>query len=194
MGLLLTQQQLSTLRLKKLLLFLASHLRIGRRRVYEPALVVIWKAGEHSQPPLKMTFVTIMWTLVVKLGSVRDPVHSTREALWPAGGDNFFYCRISISSPIHQGYLVKSQVLIDTGASVSIFSHSPAKGEFPSNDLKLVSADGSAIKSYGSCILPVRLEGRHITWSFVLAAVDRPILGPDFLVLIILWLTSPIDS
>ena len=136
MGLLLTQQQLSTLRLKKLLLFLASHLRIGRRRVYEPALVVIWKAGEHSQPPLKMTFVTIMWTLVVKLGSVRDPVHSTREALWPAGGDNFFYCRISISSPIHQGYLVKSQVLIDTGASVSIFSHSPAKG----NSLPMTSS------------------------------------------------------
>lgn len=71
--------------------------------------------------------------------------------------------------------------LIDTGASVSVFPHSPAKGEFPSNDLKLVSADGSAIKSYGSRTLPVRLGGRHFTWSFVLAAVDRPILGADFL-------------
>ena len=84
MGLLLTQQQLSTLRLKKLLLFLASHLndtdlRIGRRRVDEPALVVIRKAEEHSHPLLKMNFVTIMRTLVVKLGSVRDPVLSTRE-------------------------------------------------------------------------------------------------------------------
>ncbi len=71
--------------------------------------------------------------------------------------------------------------LIDTGASVSVFPHSPAKGEFLSNDLKLVSADGSAIKSYGSRTLPVRLGGRHFTWSFVLAAVDRPILGADFL-------------
>ncbi len=84
MGFLLIQQQLLTLRLKKLLLFLASHLndtdlRIGRRRVYEPALVVIQKAGEHSHPPLKMVFVTIMRTLAVKLGSVKDPVHSTRE-------------------------------------------------------------------------------------------------------------------
>ena len=69
--------------------------------------------------------------------------------------------------------LSNCKFLIDTGASVSVFPHSPAKGEFPSNDLKLVSADGSAIKSYGSRILPVRLEGRHITWSFVLAAVDR---------------------
>ena len=67
--------------------------------------------------------------------------------------------------------------LIDTGASVSVFPHSPAKGEFPSNDLKLVSA----IKSYGSRTLPVRLGGRHFTWSFVLAAVDRPILGAVFL-------------
>ena len=67
--------------------------------------------------------------------------------------------------------------LIDTGASVSVFPHSPGKGEFPFNDLKLVSADGSAIKSYGSPTVPVRLGGRHFTWSFVLAAVDRPILG-----------------
>jgi len=77
--------------------------------------------------------------------------------------------------------LSNRKFLIDTGASVSVFPHSPAKGEFPSNDLKLVSADGSAIKSYGSRTLPVRLGGRHFTWSFVLAAVDRPILGADFL-------------
>ena len=42
-------------------------------------------------------------------------------------------------------------------------------------------ADGNPVKAWGSRILPLQFGNRRFQFSFLLAAVDRPILGADFL-------------
>ena len=42
-------------------------------------------------------------------------------------------------------------------------------------------ADGNPVKAWGSRILPLQFGNRRFQFSFLLAAVDRPILGAYFL-------------
>jgi hypothetical protein len=46
----------------------------------------------------------------------------------------------------------------------------------------LSAADGNVIRSWGERTLPLQFSGRRFEWTFILADVDRPILGSDFLV------------
>merc|ERR1712074_356811 len=72
--------------------------------------------------------------------------------------------------------------LVDTGASISVFPHrSPVTAAAP-----LRAAGGQPIQSWGTRTLPLSFSsstgGTHrFDWEFTLAAVDRPILGADFL-------------
>ena len=68
--------------------------------------------------------------------------------------------------------------LVDTGASTSLFPHQSAA---PTNRRTLRQADGSALPSWGRRKFALRFGGRQFSFSFLLAAVDRPILGVDFL-------------
>ena len=68
--------------------------------------------------------------------------------------------------------------LVDTGAAISVLPYSSTA---PCSNLSLVSADGSAIKSWDKRTLPLKFGNRRFSWSFRLAAVDRPIIGFDFL-------------
>ena len=67
---------------------------------------------------------------------------------------------------------------MDTGASISVFPHISS---LPGSKLNLVSADGSAIRSWRKKKLNLQFGKRHFYWTFTLANVDRPILGADIL-------------
>ena len=68
--------------------------------------------------------------------------------------------------------------LVDTGAAASVFPH---RSDSPPSDLRLTAANGKGIASWGSRTLLLRFDSKRYEWPFLLAAVDRPILGADFL-------------
>ena len=68
--------------------------------------------------------------------------------------------------------------LVDTGASISLFPHQSAG---PAGPRRLKQADGSALPSWGRRRFVLQFGGRRFSFKFLLAAVDRPILGIDFL-------------
>jgi hypothetical protein len=68
--------------------------------------------------------------------------------------------------------------LVDTGASCSMVPfHSSSLPSGP----RLYSADGSPVDTWGSKELQLFFSGHQFRYSFLLAAVDKPILGADFL-------------
>jgi RNase H-like domain found in reverse transcriptase/Reverse transcriptase (RNA-dependent DNA polymerase)/Integrase zinc binding domain/Integrase core domain len=72
----------------------------------------------------------------------------------------------------------KSNFLVDTGASRSVLPYSSSA--FPSGPL-LYAANGVRIKTWGLRELKLSFAGHQFIFSFILAAVDKPILGADFL-------------
>ena len=68
--------------------------------------------------------------------------------------------------------------LVDTGATVSVFPHNSAE---TCSDLKLVTADGSSIRSWGVRSIILTIGVHRFVWPFRLASFNRPILGADFL-------------
>ena len=74
--------------------------------------------------------------------------------------------------------LSNRRFLVDTGAAVSVFPHSSTE---PSSGLPLTAANGNKISSWGTRTIPLRFGKRSFEWTFLLAAVDRPILGADWL-------------
>ena len=68
--------------------------------------------------------------------------------------------------------------MVDTGASRSVLPHSSSA---PSSGPRLVGADGGHIPSWGRRTVALRFGDRRFDWPFLLAAVDQPILGLDFL-------------
>jgi len=77
-----------------------------------------------------------------------------------------------------QDVLSNRNFLVDTGASRSVFPHhSSAAPTGP----RLLMADGRPTKAWGSRTLPLQFGNRRFQFSFLLADVDRPILGADFL-------------
>jgi hypothetical protein len=70
-----------------------------------------------------------------------------------------------------------SNFLVDTGASRSVIPYSSSA--FPSGPL-LYAANGVRIKTWGLRELKLSFAGHPFTFSFILAAVDKPILGADF--------------
>ena len=74
--------------------------------------------------------------------------------------------------------LSNRRFLVDTGAAVSVFPHSSME---PSSGLPLTAANGNKISSWGTRTIPLRFGKRSFEWTFLLAAVDRPILGADWL-------------
>ena len=77
-----------------------------------------------------------------------------------------------------QDTLSNREFLVDTGASRSVFPHHSSA--VPSGP-RLLMADGRPTKAWGSRTLPLQFGNRRFEFPFLLAAVDRPILGADFL-------------
>ena len=69
--------------------------------------------------------------------------------------------------------------LVDTGAQVSVFPAS-AQDRRGQKTEPLVAANGSQIDTFGKRTISFDLGFRKFQWSFVLANVNRPMLGADF--------------
>ena len=77
----------------------------------------------------------------------------------------------------------KCRYLIDTGAAVSVLPKSCANGISGADSLPLVAANNSTIKTHGNCkrVVDVGLK-REYPWTFIVADVQQPIIGADFLI------------
>ena len=71
--------------------------------------------------------------------------------------------------------------LVDTGSEVSALPASHLERRTNANGRKLSAANGSSISTYGSRHLSLRLGEGIFSWSFIIADVERPLLGADFL-------------
>ena len=71
------------------------------------------------------------------------------------------------------------KLLVDTGAQISVFPASALERRRPKTE-PLVATNGSKIDTFGSRAISLDLGFRKFTWSFVLADVNRPMLGADF--------------
>lgn len=71
--------------------------------------------------------------------------------------------------------------LIDTGAQVSVIPKSMCKD--PKKDMLVLSAaNGASIETFGLKELTLDLgTGKHFQYKFIIASVDNPIIGADFL-------------
>ena len=71
--------------------------------------------------------------------------------------------------------------LIDTGADISILPASSRDIKNLQQTRLLPAPDGKSIPSFGTRLFFFVLESTKYSWSFIIAAVKRPILGADFL-------------
>ena len=77
----------------------------------------------------------------------------------------------------------KCRFLIDTGAAVSVLPKSCANEISDAGSLPLVAANNSTLHTYGTCkrVVDVGLK-REYPWTFIVADVQQPIIGADFLI------------
>ena len=77
----------------------------------------------------------------------------------------------------------KCKYLIDTGAAVSVLPKSCANKISDADCLPLVVANNTTINTYGTSkrVVDVGLK-RDYTWNFIVADVQQPIIGADFLI------------
>ncbi|KAL1446948.1 hypothetical protein WDU94_003629 [Cyamophila willieti] len=70
--------------------------------------------------------------------------------------------------------------LIDSGADICVVPPSKHEKQKPT-DRQLFAANGSVIKTYGTKTLEVDLNFKKCVWPFVIAEVQGPIIGADFI-------------
>ncbi|CAK9814710.1 Transposon Ty3-I Gag-Pol polyprotein [Anthophora quadrimaculata] len=72
--------------------------------------------------------------------------------------------------------------LIDTGADISVLPlRSATRGSAPT-DFRIYAANGTAIETYGTTKITLNLGLRRpFSWEFIVAKVQQPIIGADFL-------------
>lgn len=75
----------------------------------------------------------------------------------------------------------KQSYLIDTGADISVIPPTGTEKRRPAS-VKLYAANGSVIATYGEKTITLDLGlRRKFVWLFIIADVNRPIIGADFL-------------
>lgn len=75
--------------------------------------------------------------------------------------------------------LTNCDFLVDTGSSRSVFPHHLSAT--PTGH-RLLMADDRPIKAWGSRVLPLQFVNHCFQFPFLLASVDQPTLGADYLV------------
>ena len=70
------------------------------------------------------------------------------------------------------------KLLVDTGAQVSVFSVTPQRHRQKTEPL--IASNGSTIDTFSTKTIQLDLGFRKFKWPFVLANVNRPMLGADF--------------
>ena len=75
-----------------------------------------------------------------------------------------------------------TQFLVDTGSEVSVISPTPADRHCQLDKLTLTAVNNTPICTYGKRFLNLNLGLRHpLPWIFVIAEVQKAIIGADFL-------------
>ena len=107
-------------------------------------------------------------------GSVGTPGDSTQPTI------------SSLSSPHRQeGALsvycrrLRRSFLVDSGADVSVFPASASQRKSPSS-MSLSAANGTSIQTFGRRNIFLSLPGLSVVHEFLLADIQKPILGSDF--------------
>lgn len=76
----------------------------------------------------------------------------------------------------------KKRFLIDTGAEVSVYPRSLLGHRRIKTSYQLFAANGTPIATYGMLSLTLNLHlRRNFDWNFIIADIDQPIIGIDFL-------------
>lgn len=82
----------------------------------------------------------------------------------------------------------KISFLVDTGAEVCVFPRNRIHGPANKDTYELVAANGSRIATYDTTLVSLDLALRRaMKWRFIIADVDTPIIGVDFLRHYELW-------
>ena len=87
--------------------------------------------------------------------------------------------------------MTKWRFLVDKGAEVSVVPVTGLESRTVKSGPVLLAANGSKIKSFGTRKLILHFNSYH--WEFVVAQVNKPLLGADFLranKLLVDWLIS----
>jgi len=71
--------------------------------------------------------------------------------------------------------------IVDTGAEVSVLPATAADKRFCTAGPPLTAANGSTIPTYGKHTIRLHLCNQVYEWPFLVATVERPLLGADFL-------------
>ena len=71
--------------------------------------------------------------------------------------------------------------LVDTGAQVSVVPATPADRDRKTPSASLRAANGSVIHTYGAVSTTLQFHGRRFPATLVIANVQRPLLGADFI-------------
>ena len=91
--------------------------------------------------------------------------------------------QVSGQNPSHLLYVrdrnTGNKLLVDTGAQVSVYPASASERRRQKTE-PLVAANGSKIDTFGTKTIALDFGFRKFTWCFVLADVNRPMLGADF--------------
>ena len=93
-------------------------------------------------------------------------------------GSGQYVCRLFYVTDRSTGF----RFLMDTGAQVSAIPPTPVQRKHPQKGLCLQAVNNSTIATYGNQLLTLDLGLRRLfRWIFVIADVQTPILGADFL-------------
>ena len=72
--------------------------------------------------------------------------------------------------------------LVDTGAEVSVLPPTPTERQHPSSHFELHAANRTPIATFGQRLMSLNLGlRRRFNWVFIVADVEQPLLGADFL-------------
>lgn len=76
----------------------------------------------------------------------------------------------------------KIQFLVDTGADLCVYPRRLLQGRWTRISYDLSAANGTIIPTYGTILFTLNLGlRREFSWRFVIADVNQPIIGADFL-------------
>ncbi len=88
------------------------------------------------------------------------------------------YSRLFFVSDAH----TNTRFLVDTGSEVSVIPPNPTDRRRSPDSLTLMAVNDTPIRTYGKRSLTLNLGlRRSLPWIFIIADVQKPILGADFL-------------
>ena len=84
--------------------------------------------------------------------------------------------------PVIKDQVSKRDILIDTGAQVTLWPATPTElSQVPDDSISLVAANKTKIPAFGKRQMCFQFGSRKYTWTVIIAKVFHPLIGSDFL-------------